>query len=147
MARTKPQIDAYKDTEISTANQGKLIVMLYDGAIRFLKTAMDNLHPRSYDVVNTNIIKAQDIVTELMLSLNLEQGGEIAENLFSLYAYMKKRLLEGNIKKDQAILSEITKLLEQLRGAWDEVAGKEAGKPEPARANYRDQGVSFSIRG
>ena len=55
--------EAYKDTEIQTAGQGKLIVMLYEGAIRFINVAMSNMTPRKYDVVNNNIIRAQDIVT------------------------------------------------------------------------------------
>lgn len=141
--------DAYKDTEITTANQGKLIVMLYDGAIRFLRISVDKMNPRTYDVVNTNIIKAQDIITELMLSLNMEEGGEIAANLFNLYAYMKKRLLEGNIEKNTAPIVEVIKMLEQLRTAWEEAAVKEYGsgtsvRKEPAA---RPQGASFSISG
>ncbi|MCB1310036.1 MAG: flagellar export chaperone FliS [Leptospiraceae bacterium] len=141
------QYKAYKDTEISTANQGKLIVMLYDGALRFLRLAIDNMDPRSYDVVNLNIIKAQDIVTELMLSLNMNEGGEIAENLFSIYAYLKKRLLEANIAKDAGILEEVCKLLLELKGAWDEVALKDTEAPVSPRAEIRQEGASFSIQG
>ncbi|HQO40892.1 MAG TPA: flagellar export chaperone FliS, partial [Spirochaetota bacterium] len=90
----------YKQTQISTANQGKLIVMLYDGAIKFLNIAIENIEPMRYDVVNTNIIKAQDIITELLLSLNMNEGGEISQNLFSLYMYFKRQLLEANMRKD-----------------------------------------------
>lgn len=139
--------DGYKTTEIATANQGKLIVMLYDGALRFLRIAIDNMNPRSYDMVNTNIIKAQDIVTELMLSLNMEEGGEIAANLLNLYAYIKKRLLEANIAKDNAGLNEVIKLLEQLRGAWEEVASKDNARNDSPRAEMRREGASFSIQG
>jgi len=137
--------DAYKDTEILTANQGKLIVMLYEGAIRFLKLAVSNMNPRKYDVVNSNIIRTQDIVTELMLSLNMEEGGEIAQNLFNLYAYMKKRLLEGNMKKDNDVLEEVITLLEQLRDAWDQAARDANPRARPAAP--RDTGASFSITG
>ena len=139
--------DAYKDMEILTANQGKLIVMLYEGAIRFLKLAADNMHHNTYDVVNTNIIKAQDILTELMLALNMEQGGDIASNLFNLYAFMKKQLLEANMKKDASNLHGVIRLLDQLKGAWEEVALKEAGRPEPVLAKRRAEGASFSITG
>lgn len=139
--------DAYKSTEISTANQGKLIVMLYDGAIRFLRIAMDNMQPRTYDVVNTQIIKAQDIITELMLALNMDQGGEIAANLFNIYAYLKKRLLEGNISKDVGVLEEVIARLEELKGAWEEVAKKEGGKPAHGVAEAVERGASFSIEG
>lgn len=149
MAVTRQKgIESYKDTEISTAGQGKLIVMLYDGAIRFLGLAMENMNPRTYDVVNNNIIKAQDIITELMLALNMEEGGDIAQNLFNIYAYMKKRLLEGNIGKDSQILGEVVKLLVELRAAWAEVAQKEAGNsPASSMSRIREEGASFSIQG
>jgi flagellar protein FliS len=152
-ALKKNQYDAYKDTEITTANQGKLIIMLYDGALRFLKIANENMSPRTYDVVNTNIIKAQDIVTELMLALNMDEGGEVAENLFNLYAYMKKRLLEANIAKDTAIVDEVLGILNQLKGAWSEVAagGGEGKGPKqsarPAQDSAPREGMSFSISG
>ncbi len=139
----KKQYDVYKDTEIQTADQGKLIIMLYDGAIRFLNIAIDNMDFRKYDIVNNNIIKAQDIVTELMLSLNMEQGGEIAQNLFNIYAYLKKRLIEGNIKKDPEILREIIKHLSNLKSAWEEAIKKVPVKP----AVSERQASGFSITG
>ncbi|KPA34040.1 putative flagellar protein FliS [Leptospira interrogans] len=83
-------VEQYKSNEISTVSQGKLIVMLYDGAIRFLNIALENNTPRKYDVVNNHILKAGEIVTELMLALNLEQGGEVANNLLGIYVYIKK---------------------------------------------------------
>jgi flagellar protein FliS len=139
----KKHLDAYKDTEIQTADQGKLIVMLYDGAIRFLNIAIENMTPTRYDVVNTNIIKAQDIVTELMLSLNMDQGGEIARNLFNIYAYIKKRLLEGNIAKDAEILKEVISHLSGLRSAWDEISRKQPAQPARPTGTYG----GFSIQG
>lgn len=151
-ALKKNQYDAYKDTEITTANQGKLIIMLYDGALRFLKIASENMQPRTYDVVNNNIIKAQDIVTELMLALNMDEGGEVAGNLFNLYAYMKKRLLEANIAKDTAIVNEVVGILEQLKGAWSEVANDAPVRPAAAPSRLASdatprEGMSFSISG
>jgi flagellar protein FliS len=142
----KSQYDAYKDTEIQTANQGKLIVMLYDGAVRFLRIAQENLNPRTYDVANTNIIKAQDIITELMLSLNME-GGEVAQNLFNLYAYMKKRLLEANMAKDSAIIDEVIKLIEPLKAAWEEVIRKEGNASASRPAPGRSEGAGLNIQG
>ena len=146
-AARQKNFDAYKSTEISTASQGKLIVMMYEGSIRFLKIAMDNLSLKTYDIANNHIIKAQDIITELMLSLNMEEGGEISQNLFNIYAYMKKRLLERNMSKDRHVLAEVVKLLERLKGAWEEVAAKESAKPENPNSQIRAQGISFSIKG
>ncbi|MBW7857123.1 MAG: flagellar export chaperone FliS [Leptonema sp. (in: Bacteria)] len=138
----KNHLDAYKDTEIQTADQGKLILMLYDGAIRFLNIAIENMTPRKYDVVNNNVVKTQDIVTELMLSLNMDQGGEIAQNLFNIYAYIKKRLLEGNIAKDAEILQEVIVHLNSLRSAWDELSRKPSATVRPT-GTYG----GFSIQG
>ena len=133
---------AYKNTEISTADQKKLIVMLYDGAIRFLQVAVDNMRPQNYDMVNTHIIKAQDIITELMLALNMEQGGKIAANLFNIYAYLKKQLLEANITKDPKILMETSSMLQELREAWDKAEAKTED-----RENLVESGLGLSIQG
>lgn len=138
----KNPFEEYKKTQIATANQGKLIVMLYDGAIKFINIAIDNMNPRTYDIVNNNIIKAQDIITELLLSLNMKEGGEIAQNLFNLYLYFKKTLLEANIKKDAEILRGVVKLLKELRDAWDKISANEAATDKTAAAKG-----SFSIEG
>ena len=134
--------DAYKNTEVSTADQKKLIILLYDGAIRFMKIAIDNMSPKKYDIVNTNIIKTQDIITELMMALDMNLGGEVASNLFNIYAYIKKRLLEANVEKNSKILLECTKHLTELREAWSQVNfTSEMGKREIK------EGVGLSIRG
>ncbi len=117
---------SYRETQVKTANQGRLVVMLYDGAIRFLNQALEGLQeqPRRVDRISHNIIRAQDIVAELMTSLDFEEGGEIARSLFSLYVYMNRRLLEANIRKDTAILKEVRRLLTDLRSAWAQLAGQ-----------------------
>ncbi len=140
----KNPYDQYKRTEISTANQGKLIVMLYDGAIKFLNIAIENMNPRTYDVVNNNILKAQDILAELIVSLNMEEGGEIARNLLSLYVYFKKRLLEANIQKDAAIVTEVASHLKGLRDSWEKISAKEARTDKQATLAAKG---TFSIEG
>jgi flagellar protein FliS len=133
----------YKETQIATANQGKLIVMLYDGAIKFLNIAVENMAPRTYDVVNINIIKAQDIITELLLSLNMKEGGEISQNLFGLYMYFKKELLQANIQKNADIIINVLKLLKDLRESWDKISTTEARSD---KTNINRKG-NFSIEG
>lgn len=135
--------EQYKQTQVTTANQGKLIVMLYDGAIKFLNIAIENMEPKKYDVVNNNILKAQDIINELILALNMEQGGEIAQNLFNLYIFFKKQLLEANMKKDKEILKNVIKLLKELRDAWDKISAKEATTDNVAQTSKG----SFSVEG
>ena len=117
-------VHAYKETQIKTANQIRLIVMLYDGAIRHLNLALDSFsegHHR-YDVINNHIIAAQDILSELTASLDFEKGGMLAKNLFSLYTFMNRQLMESNMKKDPGPLSTVKKHLSELRDAWDEIS-------------------------
>ncbi|PJZ25204.1 flagellar export chaperone FliS [Leptospira hartskeerlii] len=145
--KSTASVEQYKSNEISTVSQGRLIVMLYEGAIRFLNVAIENNTPRKYDVVNNNILKAQEIVTELMLALNMENGGEVANNLLGIYVYIKKRLLEANMKKDSEILSEIIKYLEDLKLAWEEIEKKEKTSsvvPMPAAGS---RGTGLSLQG
>lgn len=140
----KNPYDKYKQTEINTANQGTLIVMLYDGAIKFLNIARESMaSPKTYDKANENILKAQDIITELMLSLNMDEKNEIAQNLFSLYMYFKKRLLEANIQKSAEIIDEVVRFLKELREAWNKISATEAKTDK----SPRDQKGSFSIEG
>jgi len=143
MAPTNPY-NQYKQTQISTANQGKLIVMLYDGAIKFLNIALENIEPMRYDVVNTNIIKAQDIITELLLSLNMAEGGEISQNLFSLYMYFKRQLLEANMRKDPEMIKHILKLMKDMRDAWDQISATEAKSDKSLNMTAKG---NFSIEG
>lgn len=127
-------VQAYKEIQITTANQIKLIVMLYDGAIRRIGLALacfDEGH-RRYDEINTHLRAAQDIVSELMSSLDFDKGGDLARNLFSIYSYVNKQLLQSNLKKDSKPLDEVKKLLAELRDAWDEISAKK-GLEEKAR--------------
>lgn len=142
MANQNPY-NQYKQNQITTASQGKLIVMLYDGMIKFLNIAIESMEPRTYDVVNNNIQKTQDIISELMLSLNMDEGGQVAQNLLSLYVYFKKRLIEANMQKDAQILVEVLKLIKELRDAWDQISAKESKNDAYATAPKG----SFSVEG
>ncbi|EIE00194.1 flagellar export chaperone FliS [Leptospira licerasiae] len=145
--KSTASVEQYKSNEISTVSQGRLIVMLYEGAIRFLNVAIENNTPRKYDVVNNNILKAQEIVTELMLALNMENGGEVANNLLGIYVYIKKRLLEANMKKDSEILSEIIKYLEDLKLAWEEIEKKEKASSVVPMPSAGSRGTGLSLQG
>ncbi len=124
--KTINPLNAYKETQIKTANQSKLIIMLYDGAIRNINLAVECMKDKhhKFDTISSTIVKAQDIIAELMVSLDFERGGEIAANLFSIYTFMNSRLLDANLKKEEAPLSEVKKMLIELREAWAEAAKK-----------------------
>lgn len=111
----------YKKTQIDTANQGKLIVMLYDGAIKFINKAIELMPSKKIEDIHTQILKAQDIISELIVSLNMDVG-DISNKLLSIYLYMNKRLIEANLKKDIEPLIEVRKYLTDLREAWEEAA-------------------------
>lgn len=129
-------VQTYREIQIKTANQIRLIVMLYDGAIRHVNLALDLFAEghRRYDAINGHLVAAQDILSELMASLDFERGGTLAKNLFSIYTFMNRQLLEGNLKKDPASLVEVKKLLIDLRDAWDEISTKKGleGQAAPA---------------
>lgn len=113
----------YQTQAILTASPGQLVLMLYDGALRFLAQAHAALEGdkndwRRFEVVNRNIQRAQNIVAELKGTLNHEAGGAVAANLEQLYDYHLRRLYEANVKKDVAIVTEVEGLLRELRDAW-----------------------------
>lgn len=110
--------NAYKNNEIMSASKTKLLLMLYDGAIKYLKLAEIAIAEKKIEKTNDNIKKTQDILVEFMSTLNFEEGGEIANNLYQLYEYMYQRLIRANIDKDVAAVSEVRGYLEELRETW-----------------------------
>jgi len=117
---------AYRDTQIKTASQGKLIVMLYDEAIRQVDNAISSMDGKTANVdrVNGALTKAQELITELMASLDFERGGDIARSLFSLYMFFNQRLVDANVKKDAEQLREVKTMLVELRSAWAQISDK-----------------------
>jgi flagellar protein FliS len=128
-------LKAYKETQIKSATPGQLIIMLYDGAIKNINIALDGLGKKSkkLDHISNAIIKAQDIISELMVSLDFEKGGEIAKNLFSIYVFMNRELLNANIGKEAASLNTVKKILTELRDAWIQIADKTLNSTKTAR--------------
>lgn len=111
------------ETGVAAANPHKLILMLFDGALLALSSAVVNQKQGNTAEKGKAISKAIDIITGgLRASLNLESGGELAERLDALYEYMGNRLLHANIHNDVAVLEEVSHLLGELRSAWQEIA-------------------------
>jgi len=98
--------------------------MLYDEAIRQVDTAIHGLDGEAsmIDSISNAIIKAQDLVTELMVSLDFERGGEIAQQLFNLYMFFNQQLVDANIKKESGPLREVKQMLTELRSAWIQIS-------------------------
>ena len=125
-------VSSYKETKVKTASQGQLVIMLYDAAVKNLDQGLELMalntgekkNPGNIENISKYILKAQEIITELTVSLDFEQGGEIAKNLFSLYIWFNKELLEASITHDIHRITAIRNQLNELRSAWTEVAAK-----------------------
>lgn len=113
----------YQQTAVETASPERLIIMLYDGAVKFINQAKISMNEGNIEETNKALLKTQDIISELMIGLNMEIG-EVAQNLYNLYDYFKRRLVEANTKKDIAILDEVLGHLVELRDTWVEAAAK-----------------------
>jgi flagellar protein FliS len=113
---------AYYQTQVQTQSPLELVVMLYDGALRFMRTAAEAMARRDLTAKRDAISRALAIVSELQSTLNMTEGGEIAASLDALYTYVNGRLLDANIKGDADGLHESVRLLASLREAWAEVA-------------------------
>ena len=114
----------YQKVQVTTADRLKLVVMLYDGAISYLKTAIKYLEENDMAAKGIYISKAQDIIDELNNSLNLNEGGEIASTLRKIYNFLYFYLVKANLKKDPKMIKEVIDILSTLREAWDEISKK-----------------------
>jgi len=125
-----PQNQNYFEQSIFTASPAKLVEMLYAGALSFIEQAKNAIAEKDYITANTKIVRAEDIIVELNISLDLEKGQVIATNLRDLYNYLYKRLLEANSKKDTKILDEVYQFVKELKDIWGEVMKKEPSNPQ-----------------
>ncbi len=110
----------YQQNQVNTASPGKLLLMLYDGALKFLRLAMVALEEENFEKTNEYLKKTQNIVHELMITLNFDVG-DIAQNLYDLYDFMNHELIQANIKKDMKKIKNVKKILEDLRSAWVQI--------------------------
>ncbi len=120
----KQGYDAYKSANVDTADQGKLILICYDVAIKHCKLALEKFDDRTLLEERTkHLFKVQDAITELLSALKMDVG-EIAVNLYKLYDYMLRSIVEASIKHKKEKITEILGYLEDLRSAWAEAVIK-----------------------
>jgi flagellar protein FliS len=115
-------IDAYRQTNVTTADPKRLVLMCYEGAIGSLKTARENYISGEYEAKAETVQKAQNIISELALALDFEKGGEVARNLEALYNYILRRITEGDVKGDVKAFDEVILMLGELESAWKEIS-------------------------
>ena len=120
---------AYLKTLVNTTTQGDLLIMLYDGAIKFLGQAKEKMAEKDYAQKGILITKAINVISELDESLNGQKGGELAQNLHKLYFYCNTRLLKANLEMNTALIDEVLRILGSLRGAFDQINGSMEQNP------------------
>ncbi len=123
---TRQGINNYQRNAVMTASPAELTLMLYEGAIKFCNIAMTGLENKDYEKVNTNIKKAEAIITELRVTLDRKYP--VWEEFEKVYVYIYDCMVQANIKKDPVMLEEALKRVREMRDTWKEVMKLAAGK-------------------
>lgn len=116
--------NAYRESAVMTASPAQLVVMLYDGAARFLKQAEIIAAEGAWGDAGERITRADMILDELLVTLDLEQGGEIASRLQAIYVFCKRLLIEARLERDVARIRSTAAMLADLRESWAELAAQ-----------------------
>ena len=118
-------LQSYKTISLETAPPGQLVLMLFDGAIKFLERAKLGFGIEDpvemNETVHNNITRAQNIINELNSTLDMNQGGEVAVVLRDLYVYLDNRLFESNIRKESQGVQEVIDRLGTVQAGWSEM--------------------------
>ena len=132
---------AYQKTNVNTASQGRLVVLLYEGAVKHLKAAInlfdvnEKLKAGDIEQFGIHLQKAQAIITELQVSLDMEKGGDIARNLMSLYVYFNEELMDATISHNKQKIEFVLSKVDELADAWRTIANSTANAPAAKVAN------------
>ena len=126
--------EAYKRQQIMTATPEALTLMLYNGCLKFMSEGIEALDKKDYEQANTSLQKAQNIITEFRLTLNMEY--DIAKQLMPLYNYVYDRLVEGNLKSDTSMIEEAKGIITELRDAWMQAMKKARQEKGSTGQNY-----------
>ncbi|WP_338751544.1 flagellar export chaperone FliS [Bacillus sp. FJAT-52991] len=112
----------YENNSVNTASPGELTLMLYNGCLKFIRKAKEAIKEKNYEQKNVNIQKAQKIIRELMVTLNMDI--DISKEMMTLYDYLNRRLIDANLKNDIEILNEVEGFVEEFRDTWKLVIQK-----------------------
>jgi flagellar secretion chaperone FliS len=112
-------LNAYKNNSVNHASKDQLLLMLVDGAVRFSKIAREALENKNVIESHKNLVKVQDIFTELMISLD-QSAGEWAKQIYKVYEFIKNSLVEINLRKDLNAMDELMPVIEGIRDTWHE---------------------------
>ena len=147
MHSNKEALKAYKRKQIESSKPVELIVLLYNGALDFLTKAenkYDSENPETIEPFHKNMLAAQNIITELTIALDMENGGDVAQKLFQLYDYMNYRLVDINISKNIEGIKEVKELLQTLKEGWEKLSIEENKKNTKVLS---EEGKGINIKG
>ena len=117
---------AYQHTHVTSQSPLELVVLLYDGALRFLQMASDGTRRSDLAAKREGMSRGLAIIAELQNTLNLQEGGDVAKSLDGLYTYITGRLIDANVRRDPTPIDEAIRLLRPLRDAWAQIASPAA---------------------
>ena len=140
---------SYQKKQVETADRGTLLLLLYEGALRFMKEAKGKMEEEDYSGAFAALSRADRIVKELIASLDLEKGGDIAQNLFRLYEFVLWKLFLAEKDKKVSHLDEAMHIIEELKVAWKDAFEKEKEeerKVEP-KGKIKEGEASISVVG
>ena len=125
----------YKQVQVKTANNKKLLLMLYQGCIKFLRIAKKSIKEEDMENANEYLKKSQAIIDELRYTLDMDKGGEISNNLYKLYNFMYSELISANIKKEIEPIENVENLMMDLLETWKEVINNSNQGKEQQKIN------------
>lgn len=128
------EVNPYQTNAVQAATPIELVVMVYDECINSLNRAEQAFEiegPERIEQIGNHLLHAQDAITELSLSLDMENGGEVAENLSRLYDFMTRHLVDANVKKELKSVLEVRDMMTELRDTWSQVAQQVGGQHGP----------------
>ena len=129
--------NAYRKVDVETASQGKLIVMLFNGAIQRAEESKRQMQKGRLEEVHNNLIRAQEIIAELRSALNMK-AGDIAQNLDRIYEYFQHLLIMANIRKEIAPINTCVEMMTEMRDTWEELFDH-IGREEPRQTPQINQ--------
>ncbi len=115
-------VNKYRDVQVLTADKLRIVIMLYEGVLRFNRGAQQAIKDEQIELRNYNINRSIDIITELRDALNMEEGGEIAQKLLSLYIFSIEHLTSGNLENDIDYIENVNKVFDLLKDGWEHIA-------------------------
>ena len=138
-------IQSYRRTNVVTADPKRLVLMCYEGAVDSLKLGRQKIIEKDYEEKGKALTKFQDIINELLCSLDFEKGGPIARNLDSLYNYMLRRIIHAGLKNDIGAIDEVIGMLGELKSAWEEIFYKQAIEIQPEATGFEGEREGQSL--